>query len=233
MAPLSRGVGRQPALRLIWIVDGEEEIGSPSLERFLASRFAGLKVDACWWEFGEVDSSGHPIILCGFKGIAALELQASTAASDLHSSHGAVFDNAAWRICRAVASMRDEVGRVTIEGFYDGVLMVSATDRQAAARSPFSIGELAKAVGGDRLLAGLNADNFYAAMNFEPCLNVNGIGGGHQQEGTKTVVPARAFAKLDFRLVPGQTPAKIVELVKAHLAASAWPTSKSWSRTRS
>ncbi|MBX8828215.1 acetylornithine deacetylase, partial [Ochrobactrum sp. SFR4] len=78
--------------RLIWIVDGEEEIGSPSLTDFLQKRFPALKADVCWWEFGEIDSEGHPVVLMGFKGVTAIELQCRTARADLHSSFGALFD---------------------------------------------------------------------------------------------------------------------------------------------
>jgi acetylornithine deacetylase/succinyl-diaminopimelate desuccinylase-like protein len=164
------GVDQPLPFRLIWIVDGEEEIGSPSLEVFLAKRFPNTTVDACWWEFGEVDTKGRPIVLCGFKGIAAVELRSRTANSDLHSSHGAVFDNAAWRICSAVASMRDERGRVTIDGFYDDVRAPGPAELAGVADSPFSIDELSAATGGRRLLSGVDGSNFYAAMNYQPCL---------------------------------------------------------------
>ena len=96
--------------RLIWLVDGEEEIGSPSLEEFLKRRFPGERVDVCWWEYGEIDSSGRPIILCGFKGVMAVELRCRTAKADLHSSLGAVFDNPLWRLAAATASLARQVG---------------------------------------------------------------------------------------------------------------------------
>lgn len=203
--------------RLIWIVDSEEEIGSPSLDGFLAKRFAGERADLCWWEFGEIDASGRPVILCGFKGITAIELRCRTARGDLHSSYGAVYDNALWRICAAVASMRDAAGRITIDGFYDDVRTPSVAERTAALPPPFSLASVSAATGGERTLNGIDDQNFFSAMNFAPCLNVNGIGGGYQGEGAKTVLPAEAFAKLDFRLVPDQTPTRVVELVRDHL----------------
>lgn len=211
---------RNPGLlpyRLIWIVDGEEEIGSPSLERFLQSRFPDLKADLCWWEFGEVDSNGHPIVLMGFKGVAAIELQCRTARADLHSSFGAIFDNPLWRISAALSSMRDAHGRVLIDGFYDTIPVVPQDVEMLVETPPYKLDSLQEATGGKRLLAGTNASNFYRNLNLEPCLNINGISGGYSGEGAKTVLPASAVAKLDFRLVPDQHPLHVVELVRRHL----------------
>ena len=203
--------------RLIWLVDGEEEIGSPSLEAFLKRRFEGETVDVCWWEYGEIDASGRPIILCGFKGVMAVELRARTAKADLHSSLGAVFDNPLWRLAAATASLRDKSGRILVEGFYDAVRQPSLSDRELAAAPPYSLDSLMEATGGQRLLDGVDTENFYNAVNFEPCMNVNGFSGGYAGEGAKTVLPAEGSVKIDFRLVPDQDPQRIVALLRAHL----------------
>ncbi len=203
--------------RLIWVVDGEEEIGSPSLDAFIGRRFANERVDTCWWEYGEIDSTGRPIILCGFKGVLGLELRCRTARADLHSSLGAVFDNPLWRLAQATASMRDAAGRVLIDGFYDNVRAPTPDEVAVAADAPFSFESVMAATGGQRPLDGVDETTFFPAMNFSPCLNVNGIGGGYAGDGMKTVVPAQGFVKLDFRLVPDQDPKAIVPLVRAHL----------------
>lgn len=205
--------------KLIWIVEGEEEIGSPSLVRFLKNRFPDLKADLCWWEFGEVDKSGRPIVLMGFKGILAVELECRTARADLHSSLGAIFDNPLWRLATAVASLRDASGRVLIDGFYDGVIEPDAGSAELVASPPFPLNSLQAETGGQRLLAGVNDKNFYRHLNMEPCLNVNGMHGGYGGEGAKTVLPSLGKAKLDFRLVPGQEPLRIAELLRCHLDA--------------
>lgn len=202
--------------RLIWIVEGEEEIGSPSLVRFLEKRYPDLRADLCWWEFGEVDSHGRPVVLMGFKGVLAIELSVRTARADLHSSLGAIFDNPLWRLASAVASMRDAAGRVLIEGFYENTEPDRAT-RELAASPPFPLEDLMAATGGQKLLGAVTPSNFYEHLNFEPCLNVNGIHGGYDGAGTKTVLPATATAKLDFRLVPGQDPKAVADLVRLHL----------------
>ncbi|WP_201860085.1 M20/M25/M40 family metallo-hydrolase [Microvirga soli] len=203
--------------RLIWLVDGEEEIGSPSLEAFLKRRLDGEAVDVCWWEYGEVDASGRPIILCGFKGVMAVELRARTAQADMHSSLGAVFDNPLWRLAAATASLRDGTGRILIDGFYDAVRQPAPSDNELASAPPYSLDSLMDATGAQRLLDGIDAANFYRAVNFEPCMNVNGFSGGYAGEGAKTVLPAEGAVKIDLRLVPDQDPQRIVALLRAHL----------------
>lgn len=203
--------------RLIWLVDGEEEIGSPSLEAFLKRRFDGQAVDVCWWEYGEIDSSGRPIVLCGFKGVMAVELRARTAKADLHSSLGAVFDNPLWRLAAATASLRDKSGRILIDGFYDAVRQPAASDSKLASAPPYSLDSLVDATGAQRLLDGIDAMNFYRAVNFEPCMNVNGFSGGYAGEGAKTVLPAEGAVKIDLRLVPDQDPQHVVTLLRVHL----------------
>jgi len=203
--------------RLIWLVDGEEEIGSPSLEAFFKRRFAGEKVDVCWWEYGEIDASGRPIILCGFKGVMAVELRCRTAKADLHSSLGAIFDNPLWRLAAATASLRDETGHILIEGFYDAVRAPASAEMTLASEPPFVFESLVQVTGGQRVLQGVDGANFYRAMNFAPCMNVNGFSGGYAGEGAKTVLPGSGFVKIDFRLVPDQDPQHIVALLRAHL----------------
>ncbi|MFP3543804.1 M20/M25/M40 family metallo-hydrolase [Rhizobium sp. SIMBA_035] len=203
--------------KLIWIVEGEEEIGSPSLTRFLDSRFPDTRADLCWWEFGEVDKSGRPIILMGFKGILAVELECRTARADLHSSLGAIFENPLWRLAAAIASLRDASGRILIDGFYDGVVAPDVRSRALAATPPFPLESLQAETGGQRLLDGVDAETFYEHLNFEPCLNVNGFHGGYDGEGAKTVLPCTGMAKLDFRLAPGQHPVEIAALLRRHL----------------
>jgi len=203
--------------KLIWIVEGEEEIGSPSLTRFLENRFSDTKADICWWEYGEVDKSGRPIILMGFKGILAVELQCRTARADLHSSLGAIFDNPLWRLAAAVSSLRDASGRILIDGFYDDIIEPDGRSKELTAAPPFPLADLQAETGGQRLLGGVGPENFYAHLNFEPCLNVNGFHGGYGGQGAKTVLPCAGQVKLDFRLAPGQHPLRIAELLRKHL----------------
>src|SRR5207302_9527431 len=108
-------------VRYVFCVEGEEEIGSPNLERFIEDNAEDLKADACLWEFGGVEEDGRPSVTLGLKGIQTLELRAQVPAYDAHSSLGAVIDNPLYRLAAAVASLRDADGRILIEGFYDDV----------------------------------------------------------------------------------------------------------------
>ncbi|GGO21695.1 M20/M25/M40 family metallo-hydrolase [Deinococcus humi] len=208
--------GRLP-LKVKWLLEGEEEVGSPSLEAFVKDHAAELKADGVWWEFGSVTPEGRPILYAGLKGIVCLELRCRVAASDLHSSTGAVVDNPLWRLAKAVASLRDEGGRVTIPGFHDDVRPPSEADLAAIARLPghgealYSAYEVTRPLG--------TPEDHHTRLNLMPVLNVNGFHGGYGDGGSKTVLPAEGFVKLDFRLVPDQHPDKIVELLRAHLDA--------------
>lgn len=113
--------------------------------------------------------------------------------------------------------MRDASGRVLIEGFYDCVEEPDARTRTLAGSPPFSLKSIMDATGGNRLLEGVTTETFYERLNLAPCLNVNGIHGGYDGEGAKTVLPGTAAAKLDFRLVPGQDPKAVAKLVRRHL----------------
>ncbi|GGO29548.1 peptidase dimerization domain-containing protein [Deinococcus humi] len=137
-------------------------------------------------------------------------------ASDLHSSTGAVVDNPLWRLAKALASLRDETGRVTIPGFHD-VRPVSDVDREAIANIPGQGESLYDAYAVTRRLGA--PEEFNTCTNLMPILNVNGFHGGYAEAGSKTVLPAESFVKIDIRLVPDQHPERIVELLRAHLNA--------------
>ncbi|CAM4009198.1 M20/M25/M40 family metallo-hydrolase [Deinococcus frigens] len=204
-------------LKVKWLLEGEEEVGSPSLEAFVRDHAAELKADGVWWEFGSVTPEGRPILYAGLKGVVCLELRCRVAASDLHSSTGAVVDNPLWRLAKAVASLRDGTGRVTIPGFHDDVRETSGADREAIASIPGQGESLYDAYEVTRRLG--TPEDFNTRTNLMPVLNVNGFHGGYADGGSKTVLPAEGFVKIDFRLVPDQHPDRIVELLRAHLDA--------------
>jgi acetylornithine deacetylase/succinyl-diaminopimelate desuccinylase-like protein len=209
--------GGQLPLKIKWLLEGEEEIGSPSLEKFVHDHAAELKADGCWWEFGGIDASNRPVLIGGLKGIICLELRAKVAQSDLHSSYGAVVDNPLWRLAKAVASLRDENGKILIPGFYDDVRAPSSADLESVAGVPDESSAFKKAYGITHMLENASGARFYERYCLEPVINVNGFHGGYGDAGSKTVLPAEGFVKLDFRLVPDQDPAKIMMLLKKHL----------------
>jgi acetylornithine deacetylase/succinyl-diaminopimelate desuccinylase-like protein len=210
-------LGRDP-VRYVFLVEGEEEIGSPNLERFIEDNAGDLEADACLWEFGGVEDDGRPTVTLGLKGIQTVELRAQGPAYDAHSSLGAVIDNPLYRLAAAVASLRDDDGRILVEGFYDDVRELTRDELDAIAAEPSREQAMKAEYGVRRFLAGASGVELQRRLQAEPCLNVNGFHGGYGGAGTKTVLPARGLVKLDFRLVPDQKPAKVVEQLRAHLA---------------
>jgi hypothetical protein len=132
--------------------------------------------------------------------VLAIELRSRTAKADLHSSLGAVFDNALWRLAAVTAALRDAAGRVTIEGFYDAVRQPSRQQSDLAAQAPFSLNSLIEATGAQHPLEGRDEASSYKAMNFEPCVNVNGFLGGIPGRGPRLSCPPRALSKSTFGL---------------------------------
>jgi acetylornithine deacetylase/succinyl-diaminopimelate desuccinylase-like protein len=209
--------GGHVPLRIKWLLEGEEEVGSPSLEGFIAQHKDKLSADGCLWEFGSIDAQGRPVLIGGVKGCVGLELRCAVSESDLHSSLGAVVDNPLWRLAKAVSSLRDETGHVLIPGFYDDVVPPSAADLAAVAAIPDESGALKAAYGIKGFLENASGARFAERYCLEPVVNVNGFHGGYGDPGSKTVLPASGFVKLDIRLVPNQSPARIIELLKQHL----------------
>lgn len=200
-----------------FVVEGEEEIGSPTLARYVTENAQQLAADAGVWEFGGVDAEGRPMTYCGLKGILTVELAVSTAGHDLHSSFGAVIENPIYRLAAALVSLRDAGGRVAIRGFYDDVVAPSDAVTELVRRLPNEDEALTRLFGVTNVIGGVSGAQFSERLYLEPNVNYNGISGGYSGQGAKTVLPASAFAKLDFRLVPDQDPLKVYEQLIAHL----------------
>ncbi|MFL5735081.1 MAG: M20/M25/M40 family metallo-hydrolase [Chloroflexia bacterium] len=206
---------------LTFIIEGEEEVGSPHLGEFAAANRHLLRGDACLWEAGYRSPSGALSLYCGLKGILYVELRVKGVAYDLHSSAATLAPNAAWRLVEALKSLRDAEGRVLIPGFYDDVRPPTARELELLRASPVDAESLRRTWGVDRLL-GPSQDPFDLTVRdlFEPTCNIAGIWGGYSGPGSKTVLPATAAAKIDFRLVPDQDPRRIAGALRDHLARS-------------
>ncbi|HEU4332981.1 MAG TPA: M20/M25/M40 family metallo-hydrolase, partial [Candidatus Eisenbacteria bacterium] len=207
--------------RVKWVVEGEEEIGSVHLPAFLVKHRERLAADACLWEFGYLDHREVPLLYAGLRGICYVELSVETASLDAHSGlAGSIFPNAAWRLTWALASLKGPDERIRIPGHYDAVRPPTARDRELMALLPDIEEEHRQIYGVKEFLRGMKGG---AAMNiaqvFEPTCTICGLDAGYQGAGSKTVLPARAKAKVDFRLVPDQKPADVVRALRAHLDA--------------
>ncbi|MEE8442793.1 MAG: M20/M25/M40 family metallo-hydrolase [Dehalococcoidia bacterium] len=200
-------------------VEGAEEIGSPGFVQFVEGHRDLLRADACIWEGGGVDWDGNPQITLGLKGILYVELQVRAAARDSHSSYGTIVPNPAWRLVWALSTLKDQDENILIPGHYDDVRQPTSLELEAVGRMPSEEENLKREMGLSGFLKGLHGEAFRRRHLFEPTCTICGIESGYTGEGTKTVLPATARVKLDFRLVPDQSPEDILEKLKAHLAA--------------
>src|SRR5579872_5019919 len=206
--------GKLP-FKLTLLVEGEEEIGSNNLEPLLQQQRERLGAAACIWEAGSSDHRGRPEIWLGVRGELYVELTAKTLNRDAHSGSAHILPNAAWRLLRALATLKDENEKILIEHFYDDVK--APTPAQQALLAKLDVeDEFRREYGVERFVAGRSGLALAAAV-FQPTCNICGVWSGYTEEGTKTVIPSRASAKIDFRLVPDQDPATIEGLLRRHL----------------
>jgi len=203
------------------LLEGEEETGSPHLDETVRAHRELLTADLVYTSDGPVTDERYPQIAFGVRGLIYIELRATGANRDLHSGHwGGVAPNPIWTLVRALGTMVDPEGRITIDGFSDDVVAPTPGARAAMDALPFDVGE---AIGGIGLAAMTPpADLPYAdRIMARPTVNIAGFTGGYGGPGSKTIIPARATAKIDMRLVPDQHPDRIWEVVSAHLARHA------------
>lgn len=204
-----------------FFIEGEEEVGSPNIPPFVEAHQQKLAADACIWEFGSVDFNEAPTQSLGMRGICYVELSVQTAVIDAHSGlGGSIFPNAAWRLVWALNSLKDQNERVLIPGFYEHVKPPTARDLELLAKLPDEAEKVQQQFGLDGYLRGMTGGlEWKKSAVFDPTCTICGITTGYQGVGMKTVLPARASAKVDFRLVPDQSPADIVAKLQAHLDA--------------
>ncbi len=218
-----RSEGRMP-VNLKYIIEGEEEVGSVHLVEFLDAYEERLSADfAVISDTGQF-AEGVPAITYGLKGLAYFQIDLKGSTQDLHSgSFGGTVANPANVLGQIIAKLRDETGRITIPGFYDDVLPLEDWERQEFARLPFDEEGYRNYIGAPQL-AGEQGYSTLERRWARPTLDVNGIWGGYAGEGSKTVLPAKAGAKISMRLVPRQEPAKIEELFTSYVREICPPT---------
>jgi acetylornithine deacetylase/succinyl-diaminopimelate desuccinylase-like protein len=201
-----------------FLIEGEEEIGSPNLAPYLEKYRDRFQADACIWEFGGKDEQDRISMVAGIKGMAYLELTCLGADIDMHSSVGAYVDNAAWRLVQALATMKNQKNEILVEGFFDGIEEPSEAVKQAVHALPFSEEAVTNLYGLKRpLITSAKGEDPREAMVIQPTMTICGLVSGYTGEGAKTVLPKSAKAKMDCRLVPGQDPNHILECIQKHL----------------
>ena len=203
-----------------FLIEGEEEIASPNLAPFIHANLDRLKADACVWEFGTHNADGVPISYLGLRGICYLELSVETAKIDTHSGiAGSILPNAAWRLVWALNTLKNQDERIQLPNFYESVIAPTARDMELLAALPDSDEEMQELFGNTMFLKNASGVELRRREIFEPTCTICGITSGYQGAGQKTVLPARASAKVDFRLVPDQKPEDVVKQLRAHFDA--------------
>ena len=201
-----------------WIIEGEEEIGSPHFAAIAEPYADLLRADGALWEGSSFTPDGRPELVLGTKGMLYVQYDVQCLSGDAHSGAAPSLPSAAWRLVRALASLRDERdGTVLIPGFYDAVRLPTAAELNALADQPDMDAQLREQYGISAFNDNLTGAALRQRQAFAPTCNIAGITTGYGGEGVKTVLPARASAKMDFRLVPNQDPHAIAASLKEHL----------------
>lgn len=207
---------------VIFLVEGQEETGSPHINQFVQEHIELLRCDAAIWEEGGVDNKGRPATGLGTRGVLAVELHCKTAGRDSHSGGAHNLPSSTWRLVWALNSVKDQNERVLIPGFYEDARPMSDLDKDLINRffDPEERTTYREILGVKEWLRGLPDDDPQLDYNvFEPTCNIQGFHSGYGGEGMKTIVPAEATVKIDFRLVPDQDPKDIFAKLRSHLDA--------------
>ena len=204
-----------------FMFEGEEEIGSPNLPRWIKANKKRLAADVCLVSDTTMISEKVPSINCGMRGLSYLEVKVVGPNKDLHSGHyGGAVANPINVLCEMIATLHDADGRVNVPGFYDKVVELSRADRKMLARAPFDLKEYKEFLD----IKDIRGEKGYTTLErtgIRPCLDVCGIWGGYTGEGAKTVLPSEAHAKISMRLVPDQQSGEITKLFARHFKSIA------------
>ena len=200
-----------------FVIEGEEETGSAHIEEYLKKYRKKFSCDGVIWEFGHVDSKNRPIIDLGMKGLLYVELSLRESKMDAHSSLAVLIKNPAWRLVEAIKTLRTSSGKILIKDWYKEVQPLDSSDIQILKSFPFDEKEFRKEYGIKEFLGNKSGLEIKKSLVAEPTCNIAGIVSGYYGEGAKTVLPAEARVKIDFRLVPKMNPKKQVMRLKRHL----------------
>ena len=213
-----RATGEKLPLNIKLLYDGEEEVGSPSLSQIVAADPAKFRADGYMWEGGDRLPDGGPLIITlGAKGMLSVELFAKGGNIDIHSANAPLVVNPAWRLVWALASIKNEKDEILIDGFYDGIKPVTQEEIDSLKLGHYDPDDAKKLSGVDSYIGGVEGQEALKKLLFAPTANIDGMVSGHTGTEHKSLVPARASVKMDFRLVPGQDPERIAGLLRKHL----------------
>jgi len=208
----------KPNVNIKVVLEGEEESGSENINAFIAKHPERLSADIAMISDGAILAPTQPSLTYGLRGIAAMEVHVQTPVSDLHSGHwGGSVHNPIQALCEILAQLHDKNGTITVPGFYDDVLQVTEQDHKLLKQvEPFLLREWKEVVDGPEVW-GESEYNLPERLGARPTLEINGMIGGYTGDGIKTVLPARASAKITCRLVPNQDPQRIIQCVADYI----------------
>jgi acetylornithine deacetylase/succinyl-diaminopimelate desuccinylase-like protein len=209
-------------LALTFVIEGEEEIGSPHLAGFCNEHRDLLAADGCLWETGGLTMEERPHVSCGAKGIQYVELVARGAQRDLHSMYAPIVPNPAWRLTWALATLKGPDGHVRVPGFYDSIRSPTEAEMQALATLPSNDDALLEDLGIADFIDGVRGTERLRRHLFDPTCTICGMVSGYTGQGAKTVLPNEARAKIDFRLVPDMEPEVVLQQLREHLDAQGY-----------
>lgn len=200
-----------------FVIEGEEEIGSAHIEQYLKKYQKKFSCDGVIWEFGYVDAKDRPIIGLGMKGLLYVELTAKESVRDAHSSLAVIIKNPAWRLIGALQTLRDSSGKILIKDWYKEVTPFTKKDLELLSKEPFDESGFKAEYGITQFMNRKKGIEVKKALAGDPTCNIAGMISGYTLQGAKTVLPASASVKIDFRLVPKMDPKKQILRLKAHL----------------
>ncbi|HYR05037.1 MAG TPA: M20/M25/M40 family metallo-hydrolase [Nitrososphaerales archaeon] len=210
----------EPPCNVKFCFEGEEEVGSTNLEAYVSKNPDLFKSDAVIWEYGKIDSEGRPVVGLGVKGMIYLELTVRSLSQDAHSMYAAALPSAVWRLVRLLHLIKDPNERILIPGWYDKVKDLEEDELKLLEEQPSEAQELLSTYGAKEFAGGMSLAQAKKSLVARPTANIAGIWAGYTGPGSKTVLPAEAHCKMDFRLVPNQDPdelfAKFVSYLKAN-----------------
>jgi acetylornithine deacetylase/succinyl-diaminopimelate desuccinylase-like protein len=207
----------EPPCNVKFCFEGEEEVGSVHLDKYVSGNSDLFRADAVVWEYGEVDSEITPIVSLGVKGMIYLEFVVQSLSQDAHSSYAAVLPSAPWRLVRMLNLIKDQNERILVPGWYDEVETLGEEEVKVLDGQPFDADSFKKTYGAKDFVGGISASQAKKALVQRPTGNIAGLWAGYQGPGSKTVLPKEVHCKMDFRLVPDQDPDDLLKKLRAYL----------------
>ncbi|MFX0167864.1 MAG: M20/M25/M40 family metallo-hydrolase [Candidatus Hodarchaeota archaeon] len=212
-----RDAGVEVPVNVKFVVEGEEEISSPNLVDYTKNNTPFLKADGGIWEFGSAGFDGIQEAWLGLKGILYVQLEIEQLSHNAHSSNAAILPSAPFQLIWALSTLKDANERIQIEGFYDNVIPMSNSEREFIGQIDFEEEARQNFYGIKAFVNNYEGEALREAYYYLPSLSIDGLTSGYQGEGSMTVLPAKASAKIDFRLVENQQPSEIIQKLRRHL----------------